>query len=74
MKYEVSNLEKRLQTVKAMVPSSGKHTRRLQHVVKTDVMLSPGTTSLGILSVGRGRIPFPRTNRLEEHRAKTGEE
>jgi hypothetical protein len=30
----------------------------LQHVVKTDVMLSPGTTSLGIISVGRGRIPF----------------
>jgi hypothetical protein len=23
-----------------------------------DVMLSPGTTSLGITSVGRGRIPF----------------
>jgi hypothetical protein len=30
----------------------------LQHVVKMDVMLSPGTTSLGIISVGRGRIPF----------------
>jgi hypothetical protein len=30
----------------------------LQHVVKTDVMLSPGTTSFGIISVGRGRIPF----------------
>jgi hypothetical protein len=30
----------------------------LQYVVKTDVMLSPGTTSLGIISVGRGRIPF----------------
>jgi hypothetical protein len=29
-----------------------------QHAVKTDVMLSPGTTSLGIVSVGRGRIPF----------------
>jgi hypothetical protein len=29
-----------------------------QHVVETDVMLSPGTTSLGIISVGRGRIPF----------------
>jgi hypothetical protein len=29
-----------------------------QYVVKTDVMLSPGTTSLGIISVGRGRIPF----------------
>jgi hypothetical protein len=26
----------------------------LQYVVKTDVMLSPGTTSLGIISVGRG--------------------
>jgi hypothetical protein len=25
----------------------------LQHVVKTDVMLSPGTTSLGIISAGR---------------------
>jgi hypothetical protein len=30
----------------------------LQYIVKTDVMLSPGTTSLGIISVGRGRIPF----------------
>jgi hypothetical protein len=30
----------------------------LQQVVKTDVMLSPGMTSLGIISVGRGRIPF----------------
>jgi hypothetical protein len=30
----------------------------LQHVVKTDVMLSPGTTSLGIISVGRGQIPL----------------
>jgi hypothetical protein len=30
----------------------------LQHVVKSDVMLSPGTTSLGIISIGRGRIPF----------------
>jgi hypothetical protein len=41
-----------------MVFGSGKHTRRLQHVVKTDVMLSPGTTSLEIISIGRGRIPF----------------
>jgi hypothetical protein len=23
-----------------------------------NVMLSPGTTSLGIISIGRGRIPF----------------
>jgi hypothetical protein len=30
----------------------------LQHVVKTDVMLSPSTTSLDIINVGRGRIPF----------------
>jgi hypothetical protein len=30
----------------------------LQHVVKMDVMLSPSTTSLGIISVGRGQIPF----------------
>jgi hypothetical protein len=30
----------------------------LQHVDKMDVMLSPGTTSLGIIIVGRGRIPF----------------
>jgi hypothetical protein len=30
----------------------------IQHVVKTDVMLSPGTTSLGIISIGRGRVPF----------------
>jgi hypothetical protein len=30
----------------------------LQHVIKTDVMLSPGTTSLETISVGRGRIPF----------------
>jgi hypothetical protein len=29
-----------------------------QHVVKTDVMLSLGTTSLKIISVGQGRIPF----------------
>jgi hypothetical protein len=30
----------------------------LQHVVKTDVMLNPGTTSLDITNVGRGWIPF----------------
>jgi hypothetical protein len=30
----------------------------LQYVIRTDVMLSPGTTSLGITRVGRGRIPF----------------
>jgi hypothetical protein len=30
----------------------------LQHVVTTDVMLSLGTTSLSIISIGRGRIPF----------------
>jgi hypothetical protein len=30
----------------------------IQHVVKTDVMLSPSTTSLGIISIGRGRISF----------------
>jgi hypothetical protein len=41
-----------------MVFSSGKHTRRLQHVIKTGVMLSPGTTSLDIINVGRGWIPF----------------
>jgi hypothetical protein len=42
-----------------MVFGSGKKIRDdLQYVVKTDVMLSPGTTSLGVLSVGRGRIPF----------------
>jgi hypothetical protein len=32
----------------------------LQYVVRTDVTLSPGTTSLEIISVGRGRIPFHR--------------
>jgi hypothetical protein len=30
----------------------------LQHIVKTDVMLSPDTTLLGIISIGQGRIPF----------------
>jgi hypothetical protein len=30
----------------------------LQHVIKTDAMLSPGTTSLDITNIGRGRIPF----------------
>jgi hypothetical protein len=30
----------------------------LQHVVKTDVMLSPDTTSLEITNVGWGWIPF----------------
>jgi hypothetical protein len=28
------------------------------HVASTDIMLSPGMTSLGRISVGRGRIPF----------------
>jgi hypothetical protein len=39
-----------------MVFGSGEYTRWLQHVVKTDVMLSPSTTSLDITSAGRGRI------------------
>jgi hypothetical protein len=30
----------------------------LQHVIKTDAMLSPGMTSLDITNVGRGWIPF----------------
>jgi hypothetical protein len=30
----------------------------LQHVVKTDVMLSLGMTSFSIINVGRGRIPL----------------
>jgi hypothetical protein len=30
----------------------------LQYVVKSDAMLSPGMTSLEIISIGRGRIPF----------------
>jgi hypothetical protein len=33
-----------------------------QLVVKTDVMLSPGTTSLRIINVGRGRSPTHRPN------------
>jgi hypothetical protein len=41
-----------------MVFRNGKHTRRLQRVVMTDVMLSPGTTSLGITNVGREWISF----------------
>jgi hypothetical protein len=46
-------------TIKVMVFGSGKNIRNdLQHVVKTDVMLRSGTTSLGIINVGRGRIPF----------------
>jgi hypothetical protein len=28
------------------------------HVASTDIMLSPGMTSLGRFSVGRGRVPF----------------
>jgi hypothetical protein len=28
------------------------------HVASTDIMLSPGMTSLGMISVGRGRVPF----------------
>jgi hypothetical protein len=57
-KYEVQNLEKLLQTVKVMVLAAENKCDNLQHVIKTDVMLSPGTTSLGIINVGRGWIPF----------------
>jgi hypothetical protein len=57
--YEVLNLGKLLQTVKAMFFLAAENIRdALQHVVKTDVMLSPGTISLGITNVGRGWIPF----------------
>jgi hypothetical protein len=56
--YEDSSLEKTLQTIKVMVLAVENIRDDLQHVVKTDVMLSPGTTSLGIISVGRGRIPI----------------
>jgi hypothetical protein len=58
--YEVLNLEKTLQTVKLWFLAAENICDDLQHVVKTDVMLSPGTTSLGIINVGRGRIPFHR--------------
>jgi hypothetical protein len=30
----------------------------LQHIVKMDVMLSPGMISLDTTDVGRGRIPY----------------
>jgi hypothetical protein len=30
------------------------------HVASTDIMLSPGMTSLGRISVGRERVPFHR--------------
>jgi hypothetical protein len=47
-----------LQTIEFMVLAAENIRDYSQHVVKTDVMLSPGTTSLGILNVGRGRISF----------------
>jgi hypothetical protein len=47
-----------LQTAKAMVLVAENIRFNAQHVVKTDVMLSPGTTSLGIINAGRGRIPL----------------
>jgi hypothetical protein len=28
------------------------------HIANTDIMLSPAMTSLGMISVGRGRVPF----------------
>jgi hypothetical protein len=28
------------------------------HVASADIMLSPGMISLGMISVGRGRVPF----------------
>jgi hypothetical protein len=55
---EVLNLEKTLQTVKLWFLAAENIRDDLQLVVKADVMLSPGTTSLGIINVGRGRIPF----------------
>jgi hypothetical protein len=41
-----------------MVFGSGNIRDDLQHIVKMNVMLSPGTTSLEIIGIGRGQIPF----------------
>jgi hypothetical protein len=58
-KYEVLNLKKTLQLLKLWPFLAAENIRDdLQHVVKTDVKLSPSTTSLDITSAGRGRIPF----------------
>jgi hypothetical protein len=55
---EVLNLEWTLQIVKLWFLAAENIRDVLQLVIKAGVMLSPGTTSLDIISVGRGRIPF----------------
>jgi hypothetical protein len=49
---------RKITTVKLGLKAAGNIREELQHVVKVDVMLSPDTTSLEIISIGRGRIPF----------------
>jgi hypothetical protein len=53
-----SSFSKIITTINVKVLGSGNKRDDLQHVVTADVMLSPGMTSLSIISVGRGRIPF----------------
>jgi hypothetical protein len=40
------------------VYGSGIYNTTTVHVTSTDIMLSPGMTSLGRISVGQGRVPF----------------
>jgi hypothetical protein len=75
MKYEVSDLEKRLQTVIVMVFSSGKRKYATITTRRQDrCHAKPGHDITRYHQCWPRTDPIPRTNLLEEHRAMIGKE
>jgi hypothetical protein len=74
MKYEVSDLEKRLQTVIVMVFSSGKKYAMITTCCQDRCRAKSGHDITRYHQCWPRTDPIPRTNLLEEHRAMTGKE
>jgi hypothetical protein len=72
--YEVSNLEKTLQTVRVMVFSSGKTYAMITARRQDRCYAKPGHDITRYHQCWSGTDPIPRTNLLEEHRTKAREE
>jgi hypothetical protein len=72
--YEVPNLEKLLQTVRVMVFSSGKTYAMITARRQDRCHAKPGHDITRYYPCWLGTDPIPRTNLLEEHKAKAGKE
>jgi hypothetical protein len=73
-KYEVSNLEKRLQTVELGLKAAEKRTRRITTRRQGGCHAKPRHDITRDHRYWSGTDPIPRTNLLERHRAMTRKE